>query len=190
MNPRGSYDPYVDDQYLELDSAGSYDPYMDDQYLELDSAGSYDPYMDDQYLELDSAGSYDPYMDDQYLELDSAGSYDPYMDDQYLELDSAGSYDPYMDYKEGYANCGESREYSDVSFQLDSEFDCVGDPLMEVEEVLIKDPPSVMDTASAGSKSDDPSAPKASLKAPSRLSRTGASKLPHVNHREAVSSSH
>ncbi|KAK1794435.1 hypothetical protein P4O66_011308 [Electrophorus voltai] len=114
------------------------------------------------------------------------GSYDPYMDNQFHELDSAGTYNPYMDYQEGYADHGESREYSDVSFQSDSEFNHVGDPLMEVEEILHKDPPSVMDTASADSKSDKPSTPKA----PPRVSRSGASKLPHMTHREAASSSH
>ncbi|KAK1802564.1 hypothetical protein P4O66_004219 [Electrophorus voltai] len=91
-----------------------------------------------------------------------------------------------MDYQEGYAEHGESREYSEVSFRPDSEFDPVGDPLMELEEVLHNDPPSVMDTASADSKSDEPLAPKA----PPRVLRSGASKLPHLNHREAVSSSH
>ncbi|KAK1785033.1 hypothetical protein P4O66_018461, partial [Electrophorus voltai] len=38
------------------------------------------------------------------------------------------------------------------SIVKDSEFDRVGDPLMEVEEVLHKDPPSVMDTTSVDSK--------------------------------------
>ncbi|KAK1800140.1 hypothetical protein P4O66_006160 [Electrophorus voltai] len=87
---------------------------------------------------------------------------------------------------EGYALDGGSREFSDVSFQSDLEFDRVGDPLMQVEEVLHKDPPSVMDTTSADSKSDEPS----TSKAPPRVSRSGASKLPRVNHREAASSSY
>ncbi|KAK1794134.1 hypothetical protein P4O66_011032, partial [Electrophorus voltai] len=62
--------------------------------------------------------------------------------------------------------------------------------LMEVEEVFYKDPPSAMDTASADSKSDEPSATKAPPKAPPRVFCSGASKLPCVNHREAASSSH
>ncbi|KAK1792985.1 hypothetical protein P4O66_001701 [Electrophorus voltai] len=123
--------------------------------------------------------------------LDSAESCRPesdyqdwYSDDQCPELDSAGTYDAYMDYQEGYADREDSREYSDISFRSNSEFDHAGDPLMEVEEVLHKDPPSVMDNASAVCKSNEPLAPNT----PPRVSRSGASKLPHVNHRGAASS--
>ncbi|KAK1805735.1 hypothetical protein P4O66_001999 [Electrophorus voltai] len=71
-----------------------------------------------------------------------------------------GSYRPTSDYRDW--------ENSDVSVQLDAEFDCVEDPSREVEEVLHKDSPSVMNTASAESKSNVPPSPKA----PSRVSRS------------------
>ncbi|KAK1800997.1 hypothetical protein P4O66_004744 [Electrophorus voltai] len=56
---------------------------------------------------------------------------------------------------------------------------------MEVEEALHEDSMSMMDVWSADSDSDDPPAPKALPKA--RCTRI--SKLPHVTHKEVVSSS-
>ncbi|KAK1791062.1 hypothetical protein P4O66_002106 [Electrophorus voltai] len=80
-----------------------------------------------------------------------------------------------------YVDYERNMENSDVSLRSDSEFDRGEDPLMEVEEVLYGDSPSVSDTASADYKSDEPLVPKGSPKAPPRARHSEASKLHHPN---------
>ncbi|KAK1795558.1 hypothetical protein P4O66_001055 [Electrophorus voltai] len=114
------------------------------------------------------------------LGLDSAESYRDQLDyeNRHSEVDSAGSYDPYMNYNEGYAEYGE--ECSDVSLRTDLEFDRGEEPAMEVEEGLRRGPPSVIDTESADSRSEEPPAPKRLPKAPPRRCGLGAGKLSHA----------
>ncbi|KAK1785800.1 hypothetical protein P4O66_003179 [Electrophorus voltai] len=57
---------------------------------------------------------------------------------------------------------------------------------MEVEEVLYRDSPSVMDTASADSESKDPLAPKVPPKTPPRRPCSRTSRLPSGACREAL----
>ncbi|KAK1785827.1 hypothetical protein P4O66_003202 [Electrophorus voltai] len=118
---------------------------------------------------------------------DSVESYRPQPDyeDWHLEVDSAGCY---LDYYEGYLECGDRGECSDVSLQSDLESDYVEDPPMEVEEVLYGDPPTDSDVQSAISKKDEPPVPKIPPKAPPRRYRLGASKLFRAGHLEVTSS--
>ncbi|KAK1793797.1 hypothetical protein P4O66_001526 [Electrophorus voltai] len=111
----------------------------------------------------------------------------PDYENWHLGEDSTGSYDPYMDYNEGYAEYGERGECSDVSLRTDSEFDRGEDPALEVEEVLHRGPPSVIDVESADSRSEEPPAPKRPPKAPPRRCRSGAGKLSRAVQREVTS---
>ncbi|KAK1792095.1 hypothetical protein P4O66_001873 [Electrophorus voltai] len=73
----------------------------------------------------------------------------------YPGSDSAGSYYPYWDYREDYGDYEQSEECHDISLWSDSEVDRLEDPVMEVEEALQEDSPSVMDTWLADSESDE-----------------------------------
>ncbi|KAK1792628.1 hypothetical protein P4O66_012565, partial [Electrophorus voltai] len=79
---------------------------------------------------------------------------------------SKWSYYPFKDYHKGYVDYERNREYSDISLRSDSEFDHGEDPLMEVEEVLHRDPSSGSDTEAADYKSEEPLAAKTPPKAP------------------------
>ncbi|KAK1799539.1 hypothetical protein P4O66_000421 [Electrophorus voltai] len=78
-------------------------------------------------------------------------------EDRQTEVDSAGSYNPYMDYPEGYTDCGERGEYSDVSLRSDLGSDYVEDPPMEVE-VLYGDSLADSDVQPVVSGNDEPPA--------------------------------
>ncbi|KAK1785635.1 hypothetical protein P4O66_018270, partial [Electrophorus voltai] len=130
----------------------------------------------DRYSELDSVGSY--HLADrpsailaslQYSHNRGGGpEYGPGSDstescrDQpdyknwHMEVDSAVSYDPYMDYYEGYADCGEKGEYSDVSLRSDLGSDYVEDPPMVIEEVLYGDSLVDSDVQSVVSRNKEP----------------------------------
>ncbi|KAK1798196.1 hypothetical protein P4O66_000688 [Electrophorus voltai] len=99
---------------------------------------------------------------------------------QYSESDSAGFYYPPMDYHEGYADYERNGVCSDVSMQMDLEFKRGEDPVMEVEEVLHKDPPAVSEPASADYRIDEPLDTKIPPKAPPRARCSEASKLSRV----------
>ncbi|KAK1796493.1 hypothetical protein P4O66_009522, partial [Electrophorus voltai] len=77
-------------------------------------------------------------------------------------------------------------ECSNISLRSDLGFDYGEDPSMEVEEVLIGDPPIVNDVASADSKSDEPPALKILPKAPPKRYRSGVSKPSRAAQREAT----
>ncbi|KAK1784671.1 hypothetical protein P4O66_003355 [Electrophorus voltai] len=128
------------------------------------------------------------------IRSDSVESYRPSMDyqnwydgDQFPGSDSAESYYPYWDYREEYGDYEQSEEYQDVSLRSDSEVDRLEDPVVEVEDALHEDSPSVTDTWSADSESDEPPASKA--RPPPKACRTRVSELPHVTHREVAPSS-
>ncbi|KAK1796678.1 hypothetical protein P4O66_009701, partial [Electrophorus voltai] len=89
--------------------------------------------------------------------------------DQYQGLGSVESYYPYWDHQEYYGEHDRSEcqtatslrsEYSDVSFQLDSDVYQKENLAMEVEEALHRDSLSEVDTMSVDSESEEDPAPK------------------------------
>ncbi|KAK1799519.1 hypothetical protein P4O66_000401 [Electrophorus voltai] len=104
---------------------------------------------------------------------------------QFPGSDTVGSYHLYWDYQEDYGEYERSEECQDISLRSDSEVDRLENPVMEVEEALHEDSPSVMDTWSADLESNEPPVPKV----PPKARRTRISKLPRVTHKEAVPSS-
>ncbi|KAK1793962.1 hypothetical protein P4O66_010876, partial [Electrophorus voltai] len=106
--------------------------------------------------------------------------------------DSAESYRDQPDYKNRHSeedsttptwitirdDCGEKREYSDISLRSDMGSDYAEDPPMEVEEVLHGDSPADSDALSVVSENDAPPAPTRWPKAPTRSLEEGEEAIP------------